>query len=403
MVRILICFSFLLWGCTSPPVLPWDTQGTELFNEVMKNKEKYELQILYTQINKEAGETTFISHSFNLDSTKYFYPASTVKMPVAFLALQRLNEIKAKGIEINRDTPLEIYKDRDAQTEALVDSTSAIGLPSVGHYINKIFAVSDNDAYCRLYEFLGRDYINTELEKINAFTNSRIVTRVGVDGFDYNENGVTNSLAFVNNGTPVFSQDAQQSQLDFLTPLVGTQKGVGYYDEKEDRIIEKLFDFGQKNFISIIDLEACMKRVFFPDTFEPNERFKLSSADYKFLRESMSSYPRSYAYPNYDEATYYDSYVKFFLYGDTENRIPEQIKIYNKVGYAYGTLTECAYIEDTKEDISFLLTATMLVNENGIFNDDTYEYEKTGIPFLAELGRKVYEAELANKLKNQKQ
>ena len=66
------------------------------------------------------------------------------------------------------------------------------------------------------------------------------------------------------------------------------------------------------------------------------------------------------------------------------------IRIYNKVGYAYGTLTDVAYIRNREKDIEFFLTATLLVNNNQIFNDDVYEFETVGIPFLAELGRGVY-------------
>jgi hypothetical protein len=44
--------------------------------------------------------------------------------------------------------------------------------------------------------------------------------------------------------------------------------------------------------------------------------------------------------------------------------------------------------------VHFLLSATILVNENGIYNDDVYEYEATGLPFLAELGRALYQFEL---------
>jgi len=58
---------------------------------------------------------------------------------------------------------------------------------------------------------------------------------------------------------------------------------------------------------------------------------------------------------------------------------------------------ETAYIVDEKEGIQFLLSATILVNKNGIFNDDTYEYDTLGIPFLAQLGREIYEVEIARR------
>ncbi|MDP9231009.1 MAG: glycoside hydrolase family 9 protein, partial [Bacteroidota bacterium] len=42
-------------------------------------------------------------------------------------------------------------------------STAANGFPSIAQYIKKIFLVSDNDAYNRLYEFLGQQTINDKL------------------------------------------------------------------------------------------------------------------------------------------------------------------------------------------------------------------------------------------------
>jgi hypothetical protein len=44
-----------------------------------------------------------------------------------------------------------------------------------------------------------------------------------------------------------------------------------------------------------------------------------------------------------------------------------------------------------------MLTATILVNKDGIFNDDAYEYDEVGIPFLAALGRAIYTLELDRK------
>ena len=66
------------------------------------------------------------------------------------------------------------------------------------------------------------------------------------------------------------------------------------------------------------------------------------------------------------------------------------IKIFNKVGNAYGTLIDCAYIVDELNKVEFIVSATILVNKDGIFNDDKYDYESIGLPFLAELGRQLY-------------
>ncbi len=71
--------------------------------------------------------------------------------------------------------------------------------------------------------------------------------------------------------------------------------------------------------------------------------------------------------------------------------MPNHIEIFNKVGYAYGYLTDCAYIINKKSNKKYLITATIHVNKNQIYNDGVYEYEyeTIGIPFLAQLGREL--------------
>ena len=74
--------------------------------------------------------------------------------------------------------------------------------------------------------------------------------------------------------------------------------------------------------------------------------------------------------------------------------MPNSVRLFNKVGLAYGYVTDNAYVVDFEHGVEFLLTAVVLVNENGIFNDGIYEYDEVGLPFLAELGRVIYAYEL---------
>ena len=104
---------------------------------------------------------------------------------------------------------------------------------------------------------------------------------------------------------------------------------------------------------------------------------------------------REPTYPDRDE--HFDSYVKLFLFGDSREPIPDHIRIFNKVGEAYGYLIDDAYVVDFEAGVEFLLTAVIQVNANRIYNDDTYEYETVGRPFMARLGRAVYEHELERK------
>ena len=75
--------------------------------------------------------------------------------------------------------------------------------------------------------------------------------------------------------------------------------------------------------------------------------------------------------------------------GSEKKPIPEHIRIYNKVGDAYGFLTDVAYIVDTRNKVEFLLSATIYCNEDGIFNDDKYDYDSLGFPFLKHVGEVI--------------
>ena len=336
---------------------------------VMDSVDRYQVQIKYSRIDRRNDSIIFTDYEFQVNDSAYFYPASTVKFPTAVLALERLHQTDTLNVNSR------YYIEGDTIESTFLEDVS------------KIFAVSDNLANNRLIELLGQDYINASLRQ-KGIRPVRISHRLGHHSEDLNTKPL---IIYLNDSTTGVSVPSLNSSPKALS-LSQVKKGKGYYDD--DIRIDKPFDFSLKNYYPISAQHALLKRVIFPNSFNNEERFNLSDADRTVLLDAMRTVPRKVGY---DETTYYDGYCKFFLYGDTKERIPEHIEIYNKVGFAYGTLTDCAYIKDTKNNIDFLLTATILVNQNGIFNDDTYEYDEIGIPFLAELGRELYAQELARR------
>ncbi len=114
----------------------------------------------------------------------------------------------------------------------------------------------------------------------------------------------------------------------------------------------------------------------------------------------MSQLPTETLYPNYAlDSTYYDAYCKFLMFGDDKEPIPANIRIFNKVGDAYGYLIDNAYIVDFKNGVEFMLSAVIATNTDGIYNDGKYEYKKLGYPFMKNLGQLVYNYELKRKRK----
>ncbi len=138
-------------------------QYPQYFDSILANRKDWNVQVIYTQVDRGLNNLPKLTnYYFNVNAAKYFYPASTVKLPTAVLALQRLNELKATGI--TRNTTMITGSAYSGQTAVFNDPTAFDGRPTIANYIKKIFLVSDNDAQNRLYEFLG-DYLNDQLHK----------------------------------------------------------------------------------------------------------------------------------------------------------------------------------------------------------------------------------------------
>ncbi|WP_020537050.1 serine hydrolase [Lewinella cohaerens] len=373
------------------------TSEKNTFGDWVQDPAKYEIQVLYTQIDRNAaGEPSFTTYRYGVDPGQYFYPASTVKMPAAFMALEKINELGVVGLD--KYAVMQTFAATAPQTAALADATAASGLPSVAQYVRKIFLVSDNDAYNRLYEFLGQRYFNEKLQA-KGFTDTRIIHRLSVSGYDTLGNRLTNPVQFVNEQGPMYHQGEVYSSYYNDFGLTRQQRGVAYMDNNGE-IINESFDFRYKNYVAVQDLHDILKAVIFPQSVSERERFNLTAEDYAWVYRAMAQFPRESDSPAYDHE---DHYVKFWIYGDQDStaQIPKNVRILNKVGWAYGYLTDAAYIVDMDAGVEFFLVGTIHVNDNQIYNDGVYEYEGKGLPFFGELGRAVYEHELKRKRKNE--
>ena len=359
------------------------------FYSIVSSPEKHRLQVLYTQIDRdENNNPSFTTHTFRLRPREYFYPASTTKFPVAVLALEKANQ----NSKINPYSRLEILTEKPELNGVVRDLNSESGYPSIAHYIHTLFIVSDNSANNRLYEFLGRDHINQRLWEL-GYPNARIRHRLSIS-LSEELNRYTNPFVFYGKDQKIYEQPSQVGKVDLDINYDDYLLGEFHYNNGKKNTGP--LDFSTKNFMSISEQHKFMKQVMFPESITTKQQLDLSDEDYVLLYKEMSVLPRHSAYPKYpDYDSYYDGYCKFFMYGDTKDTIPDHIKIFNKVGLAYGFLLDNAYIIDIKNNVEFILTAVVYHNENETMNDDTYEYDNITIPFLAELGRNVYNFELA--------
>ncbi len=366
----------------------------EFFSSALASRNKLGIQVIYTEINRsKKGKVKFTDHYFNLDSGRYFYPASTVKLPVAILALQRLNELKIAGLDKN--TTMITGAVGGQQTEVNNDPSAPDGRPAIAHYIKKILLVSDNDAFNRLYEFLGQEYINNSLHKM-GYASVQIIHRLDIS-LSEEENRHTNPIKFIDSsGKVIYEKAAEKSRLVYAQR--DTKLGKGFY--RGGQLVNEPFDFSKKNRFALAELHGIVKSVMFPEAVPANRRFNLTKEDYAFLHQYMSMMPGESNSPVYDTADYWDTYVRFLYYGSEKVKADPGIRIFNKAGDAYGFLIDAAYIVDLENNIEFLLSAVIHCNSDEVYNDDKYEYESVGLPFLKNLGRVICQYERTRVRKN---
>lgn len=144
--------------------------------KVLSAPNDYRVQIIYTQIDRDKHNAPhFKSYYFNVNPKFYFNPASTVKLPAALVALEKLQELNIPGVD--KYCSLQIDSSFEGQTNEYTDTTAQSGLPSIGQYIRRAFLVSENDPYTRLYEFNGQAYFNrNSARKVSPKPESPVVS-----------------------------------------------------------------------------------------------------------------------------------------------------------------------------------------------------------------------------------
>lgn len=363
----------------------------DLFEHVLNHPTHNEVQILYTQIDRDENNVPhFRSYSYRLNANHYFYPASTVKLPTAIFALEKLNELNIKDLTVK--STMITDSAFAGQTKVKHDSSSRNNLPSIGNYIKKILLVSDNDAYNRLYEFVGREEINQKLKKYQL-NGTRIIGRLAIG--DKGENTKhTNPIDFYNGKKLVYHKPALYDPNECSMHPEHMIMGKGYIDNNNQLVMEP-FDFSHNNIYPLADQQMVLKRLLFPETFPKDQQFNLTDDQYKFIYKYMSMWPTESRYPTYSPPDYYPAYCKWLFYGgDSLAVINPHIRIFNKIGDSYGYDIDNAYIVDFKNKVEFILSAVVQSNDDEIYNDNKYEYKTVCLPFMKNLAQVIYQLEL---------
>jgi|TARA_E500000178_G_scaffold355453_1_gene428150 hypothetical protein len=377
-VFVLIISLFLLTGCSfkSDPIRS-ALKKDDFLRSIIKYKDKYEIQIIYTEVTKNTlGQTEFKDFQFQLNDQKYFYPASTIKLPITVLVLSKINELRAAGLNISLKSKINLSLINNKKEIILKDS-----ITSFQNLIADVFLVGDNSASNVLIDFLGYNYFNSSMNDA-GYENTYLNHKFNPDPF------VDSSWRISTLDNEIISSNENQINILASSNISNLKKGEKRFIDGE--IKNESLDFSSKNRSSLTDMHNIMKNLIYPEI--SISKFNLNVEDYDFLRYWMSRFTYEDLGTKYiGDDKFFNSYNKFFIYGTDSILKNTDVRVYNKIGQAYGTSTDSAYIKNYKEDVEFFLTATIYTNRNKIINDNIYEYGDTAIPFLSKLSNALYE------------
>jgi hypothetical protein len=361
------------------------TESLSAAQQVVLRDRDREVQIIYTQIDRRIkGAGMLQQFTFQLAPKRWFFPASTIKLPMSLLACEMV--AKAGGnldsaILLNKAPETGNWEDNEPLSESLRRS------------LRRTFTVSDNIPYNRFYELLGPDRIHARLKALGC-PNTRAIARLG--SRDINANRRTGSAQII---------DADGKPLLGIAPRVGVArsfpfgralKGQGFLGD--DGVLNPgPHDFSFGNFMPLMDLHQMLVAFVLPSAVAPAQRWNIPNEWRKDILEEMGRFPRESLDPIYPAPEYYDGYAKFFVLGDSKEPAPEGYRAYGKIGEAYGYLSDTSYLVDSKNGTECFLSAVIHCNPDGIYNDDKYDYEEVGLPLLAALGKSVLAYEAARK------
>ena len=332
----------------------------QIVRQVLDDPASYGVQILISEWKNDQ----WVDYSYRVDDSTYFYPASTIKLPVLLASMEQINarwsDLPVTALDSmvlvrphSVDTVMDLYKD--------------------------ILAVSSNDAFNALYGLIGPDSMHESAERWE--TPLRLSHRLATTDA-YNKTTGEFPIQYLQpdgrfrtlHRSKVENQEPEV--LRFRESVIG--KG---YTTDDGTLIQEPFDFTKRNYYPLTSQHRILKSLTRPDD-SSSIQFDIPRGQLEWLVNTMRATP---AELGYDATEFPDNHVKFILHGN--GYVDGEWTTAGKIGMAYGTVTESCILSKSTGEHTYVVSATIRTNENQIYNDGLYEYQEVAMPFLTELGK----------------
>lgn len=364
-----------------------------LVDEILNHYSRYHFQIIYTRVNKN-GAPSLKRYAFNVDQ-QYFNPASLIKFPLAIVALEKMAQLHQTDA-INLEDIVELQTcGCDIATNNYIHQKKGHSMLQI---LREMIIMSDNNAYNFFYDFVGMDALNLRMRSLgfnkmylkNRFTSSCTSAANRIHGgvnFLYQDGGTKYALPC--------STDSGKWDLDTTLPFT-----AGQFYLKNNKVQSGPRDYRYSNYVSLNQAHELLIQLMKPDLVKSNTPLLLDSTGRKQLIAAMGAFPRELKNATINTNGIPDHYYKFFLHPASMNTKDGGLRIYNKVGIAYGFICDVSFVDDPANDVQYFISAAMLAKKDNVMDNGKYNYNDLGIAVLRKIGAMIYAYERSQNKNN---
>jgi hypothetical protein len=350
-------------------------KGSRLVTDTLARAAELRLQICFTRLTHGSNGAAFETHYYRRDAD-WFAPASLVKLPLAALLLEQL---EAAGIDWR--TAKLTFPNMPACAERAMELRRP---QAVARLIERALVLSDDSAYCALFDALGPQHIRERMQALMPGANVRIQARFGSCGPENSR--VTGPVQITNAAGKTLLLTPQRPPFALLSAAEPIKIGRAWMQGAHR--VEGAKDFTESNSAPLPALHALMLALMRPELVPAGQRFQLSAQARETIVRGMRLNPADSAQSNPDERKLSRTFFRLLAVGD--GQWPADLTVHNKVGWAYGFLSDQAHLQRGAQQC--WISCAMYLNSDGVLNDGAYDYERIGRPFMAQIGRLLLEA-----------
>lgn len=233
-----------------------------MFGRVTQKATLYRFQVLLSEVveGEQGSPARLVRHGYRLDQ-EYFWPASAIKLCGAVAAVQRVSYLKELlGVDITYTTPLTLFPLFEDGVVENVDSSNLDQQNiTIAHEIRKLFLVSDNIAFNRLYNFVGLNAMNRAMWSLGLLS-ARLQHRLDVF-WTLEEDRFCSPVGLkLQDRTLTLPPKKSSLVVPDNSALPGVRVGSAYVTE-DGQLVSEPMDFSQNNYMSLLDLQNLLVKL----------------------------------------------------------------------------------------------------------------------------------------------